>query len=75
MSFRAAGGAAIRIPVNRLCFRDGVDLVREVADIGLASDSKTFRVLLGVHLVMQTGVVGLVIVDIVELIHDKNLSA
>ena len=72
MSFRAAGGTAICVPVNRLCFRDGVDLVREVADIGLALDSKSFRVLLGVHLMMQAGVVGLVVIDVIKKIHDKT---
>ena len=69
VSLRAAGGAAIRVPVNRFCLRDGVDLIRVITDIGLASDSKSFRVLLGVHLVVQAGVMSLIIVDIIMLIH------
>ena len=35
-------------------------------------DSKSFRVLLGVHLVMQAGVVGLVVIDVIKKIHDKT---
>lgn len=75
VSFRAAGGAAIRVPIDRFCFLDGVDLVREIADIGLASNSKPLRMILRVYLVMQARVVSLVIIDVVKLIHEKILSA
>ena len=72
VSFRAAGGTAICVPVNRLCFRDGVDLVRETADICLASEPKPLRMVFRVHLMMQAGVMGLVVIDVIKKIHDKT---
>ena len=72
MSSGTAGSTAICVPINRLCPRDGIDLIREVANIGLASDSEFLRMVFRMHFMVQAGVVGLVVIDVIELIHDKT---
>lgn len=72
MSSGTAGSTAICVPINCLCPRDGIDLIREVANIGLASDSEFFHMVFRMHFMVQAGVVGLVVIDVIELIHDKT---
>ena len=75
VSLWATGSAAIGIPINSFCFFDGIILIRVITDKGLATNPKLLRMFFRVHFVMQTRVAGLVVIDIVELIHDKFLSA
>ena len=72
MSSGAAGSTAICVPINRLWPRDGIDRIGEVANVGFASDSEFLRMVFCMHFMVQAGVVGLVVIDVIKLIHNKT---
>ena len=74
VSCRAANCAAIGVAVVRLRLCDGSSLVGEVAKINLALDAQLLGMLLGVDLVMETRVKGLVTVYVVKMVHNDILS-
>lgn len=73
MRFRAADGASVRIAVVSLASLDSFRFAGERAEISLAGDLQLLRMFLGMNFMVKSGVVGLVVVDIV-LIHNFVLS-
>ena len=71
--FRPAEGTSVRIAVVSLASLNSFLSAGERAEISLAGDLQLLRMFLGMNFMVKSGVVGLVVVDIV-LSHNFVLS-
>lgn len=70
--FRTADGASVRIAVVSLASLNSFRFAGELTEICLVGNPQLLRMFFGVNFMVKSGIVGLVIVDIV-LFHNKIL--
>lgn len=73
MCFRTADGTSIRIAVVSLTSLNSFRFAGELTEICLVSNPQLPRMFFGVNLMVKSGIMGLVVVDII-LIHKISLS-
>ena len=69
MSSRTAGCTAIRIKIDFLGLGNSLHLTGKIAHILCTTDAELNSVLFGMDFVVESGVEGLIVVDVIMLIH------